>query len=155
MDFVLELAPATGGGLGQLRYGMTEDEAMTALDPWRQRPGPSGRAYRASGLSIGPWFGAANDDRGSVVTGISFAGRPDATDRVLFDGLDLWDGSLTEVVGQIRDRGHTISQHGPERYAIDDAEVWLMLQRPEQFLSSEPHVIDLIVGHPGRLDLPA
>jgi hypothetical protein len=154
MDFVLELAPAAGGGLGELRYGMTEDEAMTALDPWRQRPGPPGRAYRASGLSIGPWFGGANDDSGSVVTGISFAGPPDTTDRVLFGGLDLWDGSLTEVVDKLRDRGHNISQHGPERYAIDDAEVWLMLQRPEQFLPAEPHVIDLFVARPGRLDLP-
>jgi hypothetical protein len=155
MDFVLELAPASGGGLGELRYGMTEDEALTALDPWRQRPGPPGRAYRVSGLSIGPWFGGANGDSKSVVTGISFAGPPDTTDRVLFDGLDLWDGSLTEVVGQIRDRGHNISQHGPERYAIDQTDVWLMLQRPEQFLSSEPHVIDLFVARPDRLDLPA
>jgi hypothetical protein len=110
VDFVLELAPATGGGLGELRYGMTEDEAMTALDPWRQRPGPPGRAYRDSGLSIGPWFGGANHDRRSVVTGISFAGPPDKTDRVLFHDLDLWDGSLAEVVRQIRDHSRTTAQ---------------------------------------------
>ena len=51
--------------------------------------------------------------------------------------------------------GHDVNQHGPERYAIDDTEVWLMLQRPEQFLPSEPHVIDLSVARPGRLNLPA
>jgi hypothetical protein len=155
MDFVLELAPATGGGLGELRYGMSEDEAMTALDQWRQRPGPPGRAYRVSGLSIGPWFGGSNHDSRSVVTGISFAGPPDKNDRVLFDGLDLWGGSLVEVVGQIRDRGHNVNQHGPERYAIDDTDVWLMLQRPDQFAPSEPHVIDLLVARPSVSLRPA
>jgi hypothetical protein len=74
---------------------------------------------------------------------------------VLFDGLDLWDGSLPEVVRQIRDRGHNISQHAPERYAIDDTDVWLMLQRPEPFHPSEPHVIDLLVARPNRLGSPA
>jgi hypothetical protein len=154
MDFALELTPASGGGLGELRYGMTEDEAMTALDPWRQRPGPPGRAYRESGLSIGPSFGGANDGRGSVVCGISFAGPPDTTDRVLFDGLDLWGGSLAEVVARIRDRGHNVNQHGPERYVIDDTDVWLMLQRPERFASAEPHIVDLLVARPSLLGSP-
>lgn len=151
MDFVLELSPAAGGGLGELRYGTTQDEAVTALDPWRQQPGPPGLACRDSGLNIAPKFGGSNGMPEGVVVGICFGGPPDRTDRVLFDGLDLWGGTLLEVVGQLRRRGHTVAQHGPERYEIDDTGVWLMLERPPQFEPSWPHKIDLVVGRPSVL----
>jgi hypothetical protein len=41
---------------------------------------------------------------------------------------------------------HTVAQHGPERYAIDDTDVWLMLERPPKFDPSWPHKIDLVVA---------
>lgn len=146
MDFVLELSPAAGGGLGELRYGMTGDEAVAALDSWRQQPGPPGVACRDSGLSIAPAFGGSRQAHESVVVGISFGGPPDGTDRVLFDGVDLWDGTLLTIVAELRQRGHAVARHGPERYAIDNTEVWLMLERPPQFDPSWPHKIDLSVA---------
>jgi len=157
VDFVLDLAlTAAGGGLGALRYGMTRDEARTALDDWRQQPGPPGLACRDSGLNIAPmWSGSSHWGEKSRVIGISFGGPPDGRDRVLFDGIDLWGGALVEVVGQLRERGHSVNEHGPELYAIDDTDVWLRLERPPQFAPAAPHKIDVIVA-PNRIkSLPA
>ena len=103
MDFALDLTlTAAGGGLGALRYGMTLDEAHTALDDWRQRPGPPGLACRDSGLNIAPMWGGSSHWEGSRVSGISFGGPPDGRDRVVFDGVGLWGGTLAEVVGRLR-----------------------------------------------------
>lgn len=87
-----------------------------------------------------------------TLVAISLGGPPSDLDRVLFDGLDLFGGPLEEVVGQLRQLGYSVTQHSPNLYMIDDADVWLALERPTAgAVSSDSHTVELIVARPASL----
>jgi hypothetical protein len=127
MDFVLDRSE---GGLGPLRWGMSDDEAVAALDRWRQQPGPRAQAVRDSGLCISPGFGGRMHSNGhSPVSGVYLSRPLSDADRVLFDGLDLFSGPLEVIVDSLRKRGHRVDYHDNGVYTINDMDVWLRLER--------------------------
>ena len=127
MDFVLDRSE---GGLGPLRWGMSDDEAVAALDGWRQQPGPLAQAVRDSGLCICPGFGGRMHSNGHSPVSAVYLNRPlSDADRVLFDGLDLFSGPLEVIVDSLRQRGHRDDYHDNGVYTINDTDVWLRLER--------------------------
>jgi len=155
MDF--DLAPPTG--VGPLRIGMTRYAANTALDSLRdlsavsQSDRPGQHVFRPSGLMIS--IHCMRD----MLAAIELARPSSQTDRVLFQGVDVFALPAREVVQRMGE--FTSIQEDPD----DDAsfvapDLLLGFWRPFE-ADDEPeeeqgyHFSSVLLARPGYYDTPA
>ncbi|MFB6772392.1 hypothetical protein [Streptomyces sp. NPDC056337] len=155
MDF--DLAPPIG--VGPLRIGMTRHAANTALDSLRDTSAvsesdrPGRHIFRPSGLMI------SIHCRQDMLEAIELGRPPSQTDRVLFQGVDVFALAAREVVQRMSE--FTSIEEDPDDDALSIApDLLLSFWRPLA-TDDEPeeeqgyHFSSVLLARPGYYDTPA